>query len=57
MKWVYQCFGVSKQAYYQVLKNNTIKEKQQKIVLDLIRKVRCRMATIHCGFVPNQSLG
>ncbi len=43
MKWVYQCFGISKQAYYQRLKNNTLKEEQHKIVLDLIRKVRRRM--------------
>lgn len=43
MKWVYQCFGISKQAYYQRLKNNAIKEKQHKIVLELIRKVRRRM--------------
>ena len=40
MKWVYQCFGISKQAYYQRLKNNSIKEKQYKIVLELVRKVR-----------------
>ena len=43
MKWVYQCFGISKQAYYQRLKNNAVKEKQYKIVLELIRKVRRRM--------------
>ena len=43
MKWVYQCFGISKQAYYQRLKNNSVKEKQHKIVLELIRKVRRRM--------------
>ena len=43
MKWVYQCFGISKQAYYQRLKNNSIKEKQHEIVLELIRKVKCRM--------------
>jgi len=43
MKWVYQCFGISKQAYYQRLKNNSIKERQYKIVLELIRKVRRRM--------------
>jgi len=43
MKWVYQCFGISKQAYYQRLKNNSIKEEQHQIVLELIRKVRRRM--------------
>ncbi len=43
MKWVYQCFGISKQAYYQRLKRNSTKEKQHKIVLDLIRKVRRKM--------------
>jgi len=43
MKWVYQCFGISKQAYYQRLKNNLVKEKQHKIVLELIIKVRRRM--------------
>lgn len=43
MKWVYQCFGISKQAYYQRLKDNSIKEKQHEIVLELIRKVRRRM--------------
>lgn len=43
MKWIYQCFGISKQAYYQRLKNNAVKEKQHKIVLQLIRKVRRRM--------------
>ncbi|WP_456421945.1 IS3 family transposase [Lutibacter sp.] len=43
MKWVYQCFGISKQAYYQRLKNNAIKEEQHKIALELIRKVRWRM--------------
>lgn len=43
MKWVYQCFGISKQAFYQRLKNNSIKEKQHEIVLELIRKVRRRM--------------
>ncbi|MCF6308245.1 MAG: IS3 family transposase [Flavobacteriaceae bacterium] len=43
MKWVYQCFGISKQAYHQRLKNNSIKEKQHKIVLELIRNVRRKM--------------
>lgn len=43
MKWVYPCFGISKQAYYQRLKNNSVKEKQHKIVLELIRKVRRKM--------------
>ena len=43
MKWIYQCFGISKQAYYQRLKNNAVKEKQHEIVLQLIRKVRRRM--------------
>jgi len=43
MKWVYPCFGISKQAYYQRLKNNSVKEKQHKIVLELIRKVRHKM--------------
>jgi len=43
MKWIYQCFGISKQAYYQRLKNNSVKENQHKIVLELIRKVRRRM--------------
>ena len=43
MKWIYQCFGISKQAYYQRLKRNATKEKQHKVVLELIRKVRRRM--------------
>jgi len=40
VKWLYQCFGISKQGYYQRIKRNLIKDKQHKIVLDLIREVR-----------------
>ena len=40
MKWLYECFGVSKQAFYKRLKIDQIKEEQEQTVLKLIEPIR-----------------
>lgn len=40
MKWLYECFGVSKQAFYKRMKVDLLKEEQSKTVLSLIRPLR-----------------
>lgn len=40
MKWLYECFGVSKQAFYKRLKVDALKADQAKTVLELIRPIR-----------------
>jgi transposase InsO family protein len=40
VKWLYQCFGITKQAYYKRIKANRAKEKRDQIVLDLVREAR-----------------
>lgn len=43
MKWVYQCFGLSKQAYYERIKLDYKKELQTKIILEMIAPIRKKM--------------
>jgi transposase InsO family protein len=43
MKWLYECFGVSKQAFYKRLKVDALKQDQIKTVLELIRPIRYLM--------------
>jgi transposase InsO family protein len=40
MKWLYECFGVSKQAFYKRLKVDQIKEEQAQTVRQLIKPIR-----------------
>jgi transposase InsO family protein len=40
IKWLYQCFGISKQAYYQRIKSNTKKEMQAIKIKELIAEHR-----------------
>lgn len=43
MKWLYQCFGISKQAYYQRIQAEKVKAAQALIVLALIGPIRRKM--------------
>ncbi len=43
IKWLYQCFGLSKQAYYQKMKSNKVKEMQSIIIKQLIAPIRKKM--------------
>lgn len=40
VKWIYQCFGISKQAYYKRLKSYNIKEVQEKTLIKLVKDLR-----------------
>jgi hypothetical protein len=40
MKWVYQCFGISKQAFYKRLNVFKKRNLDEQIILDLIREAR-----------------
>lgn len=40
VKWIYQCFGISKQAYYKRLKSYNIKEVQEAILIKLVKDLR-----------------
>jgi len=40
VKWIYQCFGISKQAYYKRLKSYKNKELQHNQLLELVRDYR-----------------
>ncbi|MFD0931408.1 IS3 family transposase [Psychroflexus salinarum] len=40
MKWVYQCFGISKQAFYKRLSVFKRRNLEEQIILDLIQEVR-----------------
>lgn len=40
IKWLYQCFGISKQAYYQSIKSNNKKEMQAIKIKELIAEHR-----------------
>ena len=43
MKWIYQCFGLSKQAYYQRIKSDKEKELQTKLMLNMLAPIRKKM--------------
>ena len=43
MKWVYQCFGISKQAFYKRLTVHKRQEQQEQVILELIEQVRKQM--------------
>lgn len=43
MKWVYQCFGITKQAYYKRLKASKKMEEENEIIKELIRQIRDKM--------------
>ena len=43
IKWIYESLGVTKQAYYQGLEREKIKEIERENVLDLIVKYRKTM--------------
>ena len=40
IKWLYQCFGVSKQAYYMRIKTSNQKELQTKMIKEMIKPIR-----------------
>ena len=40
MKWVYECFGISKQAFYKRLKSYEMKTNQDKILIKLVKDYR-----------------
>ncbi len=40
VKWIYQCFGISKQAYYKRLETYKIKEVQEEILIKLVKDLR-----------------
>ena len=40
MKWVYQCFGISKQALYKRLKSHKTSSKQEEIMIKLVKDYR-----------------
>lgn len=40
IKWIYESFGISKQAYYQGIEREKVKEKEREDVLDLVLKYR-----------------
>ena len=40
VKWIYQCFGISKQAYYKRLKSYNTKEVEEKILIQLVKDLR-----------------
>ncbi|MFP5041018.1 IS3 family transposase [Parasediminibacterium sp. JCM 36343] len=43
IKWLYECFGLSKQAYYQKLKIQKVKEEQAVTIKKLIEPIRKKM--------------
>jgi len=43
MKWVYQCFGISKQAFYKRLATHQKSNQQELAILDLIEQIRKEM--------------
>jgi len=43
MKWVYTCFGISKQAFYKRLATFKASNLQEQILLDLVENVRKEM--------------
>lgn len=43
MKWVYQCFGISKQAFYKRLTNFRASNLQEQVLLELVENVRKEM--------------
>lgn len=43
MKWLYECFGLSKQAFYKRLKVDKVKEAKADTVLKLIEPIRKKM--------------
>lgn len=46
MKWLYQCFGISKQAYYKRLNAYREKQAQALVVLSLVKPLRERMTAL-----------
>tara|TARA_R110001592_G_scaffold69514_1_gene213361 strand:+ start:457 stop:864 length:408 start_codon:yes stop_codon:yes gene_type:complete len=40
IKWIYQCLGISKQAYYKRINANNLKELRDQRALDLVREKR-----------------
>ena len=43
IKWIYESLGLSKQAYYQRIASDKIKEKRNNTVIDLVLEIRERM--------------
>ena len=43
MKWVYQCFGISKQAFYKRLSTFRASNLQEQVILDLVENIRKEM--------------
>ena len=43
MKWVYQCFGISKQAFYKRLATHQKSNQQEQAILNLVEQVRKEM--------------
>ena len=43
MKWVYTCFGISKQAFYKRLSTFRASNLQEQVILDLVENIRKEM--------------
>ena len=43
MKWVYPCFGISKQAFYKRMAAHKKSSQQEQIILDLVKQIRKEM--------------
>ena len=43
MKWVYPCFGISKQAFYKRMAAHKKSSQQEQIIFDLVKQIRKEM--------------
>jgi putative transposase len=46
VKWLYQCFGISKQAYYKRINAYRLEQAQAIIILSLVKPIRERMTAL-----------